>query len=145
MTASSRSRIKPGLKRVIAERVLWVCPPGERRKRVVVRLGIPARRKKKTRGDAPWECPFEVRGLGAVDGIKTNLGEDSLQALRGAMTGIRAMILRSEKEVRWFPDAPGIGLPASVPEDLGREFEELVEALYSSELKKRGYGRTETP
>lgn len=79
---------------VIAERSLQ--RRDSPRRMVVVSLGKPRR----TKGSQDWECPFQLRGLGARR-VEYAYGADGFQALTMALEGIRYFLDRSRVPLVW--------------------------------------------
>lgn len=109
---------------VIAERKLE--RPGSSR-RVLARLGRPRRSTR-----APWECPYQIVG-GGEKRVRRALGEDALQSMLLACTGLRQRL--QLLKASWLSTG-GSGIPPFVPDIFGLEFTAHLEATVDREVAK---------
>ena len=129
--SASRAADMPRFGAVIAERRLVV--RGAAKRRVVVSLGTPRRR----RGQTDWECPFRIRGAGLTS-LEYGYGVDSVQALTTALEGIRAVLDRSGQSLSWEGVLPDdTGFQRFIPISFGTSFSRRLERLLDREMKRQ--------
>ena len=148
------------LGRVIARRIL--SEQGVVGRKVVVSIGQPRPDPLSKHGD--WECPFLIEGVGKTE-VQRNYGVDSLQALVGAIKGIRVGLEQTGRNFFWLDPEIGPDIPLDVPTVWGKRLVERVRLdieretvcawrahikiskskirAKEAELKRQGRGRSE--
>lgn len=117
-----RQRLRGEHAKVIADRVLSV--DGEPGRIVAVTIYEPE--PDREAGDG-WVCEFRVQG--ALNERDRAHGVDSLQALVNAVQGVWKTLDNSGLSLTWAGGEPGDhGIPRIVPQFLGRDFAEAMEA-----------------
>jgi hypothetical protein len=105
------------------------------RQTLTVSLGKPRR----TPGTPDWECPFRVKGLG-IGRLGYGYGVDAIQALVGALDGIRVAIEETRQSVSWFEMPADLFFPRARPfwGDVAatRRIERLVDREIRREVKR---------
>ena len=82
-----------------------------------------------------WECPFFIDGLRRSK-IESAGGVDSLQALLGAIQGVRTSLDQSGRSYVWLDRKWGTAIPQFIPAFLGRQVEDRVKAAIEREEKR---------
>jgi hypothetical protein len=96
---------------------------------VKVSIGVP--RKSGNR----WECRFVVDGLGRSKVVSAG-GVDSLQALLGAIQGVRTILDQTGRSFVWIDRKWGTAIPYFIPVVLGQRVEDRLKAAIEREEKR---------
>jgi hypothetical protein len=106
----NKNATRSDLGRVIARRIL--SEQGVVGRKIVVSIGLPRPDPLSKHGD--WECPFLIDGVGNSE-VQRNLGVDSLQALMGAIRGIRVGLEQTGRNLYWLDSDIGADITLHVP------------------------------
>lgn len=109
----------------------------------VVRLEIDQPTYRQDRG--LWSCAFRVFDNNRVLVEDAAVGSDALQAIISGIAGLRWQFEDGggslhdllESGQSWFDDEPGPGLPAFLPQGLGKEFDQRLRSLVADAVKAR--------
>jgi hypothetical protein len=107
---------------VVAARQLRV--PGEPKRTVMVRIGLPRR----LRGGWDWGCPVEITGLDAPR-IRYVFGVDAFQALQLGLDYIAIRTSTAMLRPFWFEPEDGAGFTRSLPSYLPLAAQQELQAL----------------
>jgi hypothetical protein len=107
---------------VVAARQLRV--PGEPKRTVTVRIGLPRR----LRGGWDWGCPVEITGLDAPR-IRYVFGVDAFQALQLGLDYIAIRTSTAAVGPYWFEPEGGAGFTRSLPSYLPLADQQELQAL----------------
>ena len=121
MKKAPAQRRPPRLGRVIASRTL--ADEDNPKAKVVVSIGIP--RPDPFGGHGDWDCPFLIDGIGESK-VHRSPGTDAMQALIGALAGIRYYLKISGRNLRWLSPLMETGFPMLVQTTFGKGFEDRV-------------------
>jgi hypothetical protein len=111
---------------IVAKRVLRT----DSGRQVEVRLGKPLRAVDR------WRCPFQLVGL-YENQVFSGVGIDGVQALYGALEGIRTKIAESRLRL-YVPETepPYLGFPMFIPEFLGLDVYERLERVLLDRIER---------
>ena len=116
---------------VVATRQLRV--PGEPKRTVTVRIGLPRR----LRGGWDWGCPVEITGLDAPR-IRYVFGVDAFQALQLGLDYIAIRTSTAAVGPYWFEPVGGGGFTRSLPSYLPLADQQELQALVDKAVEHWG-------
>lgn len=96
-----------------------------------VSLGIPKPDPKSENHD--WRCQFRVSGLGARR-VHYAHGIDAFQSLLLALVGIRGLLERKRRQLKWDGGSLADAFPRFVPSHFGLAFSRRVEGFIDREV-----------
>ena len=117
------------MQKVIGQRKLRT--RGTAPKTVTVSLGMPRLPK----GETDWECPFRITG-GGIRVNECGYGVDAIQALQGALGGIRSVLDQSGQSFEWFDLPMDVAFPKSIPSYGDERLTKRLETLIDRELRR---------
>jgi hypothetical protein len=92
-----------------------------------------------------WSCAFRVFENDLLLASDAAIGSDALQAIISGISGLRwqfedgggSLHELLEPGQFWFDDEPGPGLPAFLPQGLGKEFDQHLRNVIADAVKAR--------
>jgi hypothetical protein len=84
-----------------------------------------------------WSCRFRIVQGERIITDDEAIGSDALQAIVNAIACTRGCFNRSGLDAYYDEDLEGTGLPAYLPQGLGRDFDQQLRCLVEKEVEAR--------